>query len=125
MYKYLFECMIEWFRPQYEKDVHLKIMASNGMTTLLIANLVGLTVFSRHVGVSGIYTAATRKSALTLGVYFAFATLIFLLHFSMCPRVRPLEPSNHGEVAKRRRIARTYMLGSALFVAAVFLEKWI
>jgi hypothetical protein len=126
MYSLLFWCMAEFFRTQYSGTSHLRVVATNGMTVLMMVNLGAIFTLSRHFGFESFYRSYSRKSPLTLGLYVGITALIWMTHYLWYPRaMRPGDLSLNNRPRKPRMVTLVYVLSSFLFLALVTLERWM
>jgi hypothetical protein len=125
MYISLFWCVTEWFRPQYSKPSHLRFVATNGMTTTMLVNLIAILTLSRHFGLESFYLSYSRKGPLTLGCFVGITALIWVAHYLWYPRVKQAgELDQIKRPRKPKMLALVYVLSSYAFLAAVMLERW-
>jgi hypothetical protein len=115
MYSYLYKCMMEWFRPQYDRAIHVKIMATNVMTAMLMVNVGTFVIIARHMGVN-VPSWLRYESVLGRGAFLFAALVIFVGHFMLCPKIALQKTLTANEVAKRRRVAVAYSLSSLILI---------
>jgi hypothetical protein len=120
MYSRVFGSVISWYRTNFTKDVHVRMLSSGAMTLLLLVNIaVVITlslVFLRNV----IGREIVENAAANMVLYGILAVTLFLWNFWRYAKVVSMTRSG---VNATPRLALLYSIASFIFVVGAVVLK--